>query len=303
MIRASVLLLALFALVPLTMAFSAELPRRIGAANTSANAPPLAILSIIPAQAEPGGRVLMSGSGFGSDITAFLGSEEISARVSDGSLVEFIIPTRLQPGLYVLYLKRPDGAISRLYNFTILPLRPILSSLSPDQISSCSRGKEREVLVQGRNFSENSLLLFDGAGIRSRFVSPELLSFTVPQTPGGLHQVVVKNPPDTASQALALVIETRPEITQITRGSEHVSDYELIISGKNFQQGAALYVNGERVGGRGAEGGGGREKLIYRDCSSLTYQRHPYSQVDKELQIHLVNPDGESSQVVNVTAP
>lgn len=301
--RACILLLVLLSLVPTTMVYSAELPRRIGAANAPASGPSLAILSIIPAQAEPGGRVLMSGSGFGSYITAFLGSEEIPARVSDGSLVEFIVPPRLQPGLYVLYLKRPDGVISRLYNFTILPLRPVLNSLSPDQVGSCSRGKDREVLVQGRNFSENSLLLFDGAGIRSRFVSPEQLAFTVPQTPGGLHQIMVKNPPDTASQALALVIETRPEITQITRGNEHVSDYELIISGRNFQQGAALYVNGERVGGRGAEGGAEREKLIHQDCTRVIYQRHPYSQVNKELQIHLVNPDGESSQVVNVTAP
>lgn len=300
MIRACILLLILLIPLPATMALSAELPRRIGSANAPATGPTLAILSIIPAQAEPGGRVLMSGSGFGTDITAMLGGEEIPARVSDGSLVEFIVPSRLQPGLYVLYLKRPDGVISRLYNFTILPLRPVLNSLSPDQIGSCARGKEREVLAQGRNFTENSLLLFDGAGIRSRFVSPEALAFTVPQSPGGLHQIMVKNPPDTASQALALVVETRPEISQVTRGNEHVSDYELIISGKNFQQGATLYVNGQRVGGRGEEE---RERLIYRDCTSLIYQRHPYSQVDKELQILVVNPDGESSQVVNVTAP
>jgi hypothetical protein len=299
MIRACILLLVLFSLSSTTQALSAELPRRIGSANSPASGPSLAILSIIPAQAEPGGRVLMSGSGFGSDITAILGGEEIPARVSDGSLVEFIVPSRLQPGLYVLYLKRPDGVISRLYNFTILPLRPVLSSLSPDQIGSCARGRDREVLAQGRNFTENSLLLFDGAGIRSHFVSQEVIAFTVPQSSGGLHQIMVKNPPDTASQALALVIETRPEISQITRGNEQVSEYELIISGKNFQQGATLYVDGQRVGGRGGE----REKLIYQDCTRLIYQRHPYSQVNKDLQILVVNPDGESSQVVNVTAP
>jgi hypothetical protein len=282
------------------MALSAELPRRIGSANPPASGPSLAILSIIPAQSEPGGRVLMSGSGFGSDITAILGGEEIPARVSDGSLVEFIVPSRLQPGLYVLYLKRPDGVISRLYNFTILPLRPVLNSLSPDQIGSCARGKDREVQALGRNFTENSVLFFDGAGIRSRVVSPEVIAFTVPQSAGGLHQIMIKNPPDTSSQALALVIETRPEISQVSMGNEQVSEYELIISGKNFQQGAMLYVDGQRVGGRG---GGERERLLYQDCTRLIYKRHPYSQVSKELQIMVVNPDGESSQVVNVTAP
>ncbi len=303
MIRSFFVLLVLLTLSLTTRALSAERPRRIASANAPAGSPTISILSIIPAQAEPGGRVLMSGAGFGGEISAFLGSVEIPARVSDGKLVEFTVPARLQPGLYVLYLKRADGVSSRPYNFSILPLRPVLSGLSPDQIDACSQGREREVLAQGRSFTESSLLLFDGAGIRSRFVSPEVISFTVPAVSGGLHQIVVKNPPDSLSQPMALTIETRPEISQVTMGSEHVNYYELIIEGKNFLQGASIYVDGQRIGGKGGGGNGNRERLIYVDCGKLIYQRHPYSSTSKELRIQVVNPDDEASQVVNVTAP
>ena len=170
---------------------AAERPHRaINPAAPAAVAAP-AILSIIPAQAEPGGKVMMFGSGFGTRASAFLGSVEIPALVTDGRQVEFTIPQQLDPGLYALYLKRFDGAFSRPYNFTILPLRPVLNGLSPDVISSCAQGVEREVTARGQNFLEKSQLVFDGAVLKSRFVSSDALTFTVPNVVGGLHQVLV----------------------------------------------------------------------------------------------------------------
>jgi hypothetical protein len=268
-------------------------------APSAAAAP--AILSIIPAQAEPGSKVMMFGSGFGTQASAYLGSVEIPAKVTDGSQVEFSIPQQLDPGLYALYLKRSDGAVSRPYNFTILSLRPVLSGLSPDVISSCAQGAEREVTARGQNFLETSQLVFDGAVLKSRYVSSDALTFNVPNIAGGLHQVVVRNSPENSTVALGLMIETRPEIAQVMIGSRYVNYYELVIVGKNFQQNSSVYVDGQRIGGQGdlAE----REKLIYVDCTKLVYQRHPYSQVDKDFQVMVMNPGGEVSQVINVTAP
>lgn len=279
---------------------SAERPQRSNAPATPA-AP--AILSIIPAQAEPNGKVMIFGSGFGDNAKLFLGSVEIAAKTIEGKQVEFSLPGQLLPGLYALYLKRADGAISRPYNFTVLSPRPVLNTLSPDQISACAQGRDREVTVQGQNFTEKSLLLFDGAGIKSHYLSAESISFSAPQVAGGLHQVQVHNPPDLSSIPLALTIETRPEIGQVTQGSEHVSYYELIIDGRNFQQNSSLYVDGQRIGGRGGQVDGQREQLIYVDCTRLVYQRHPYSPVSKDFQIQVVNPGGEASQMVNVSAP
>jgi len=262
-----------------------------------------AILSIIPAQAEPGSKVMMFGSAFGTQASAYLGTLEIPSRVLEGRQVEFSIPQQIEPGLYALYLKRADGALSRPYNFTILPLRPVLNSLSPDTISSCSQGTDREVSAQGQNFLETSQLVFDGSVLKSRRASSETLIFRVPNVAGGLHQVQVKNAPDNGTMPLGLIIETKPEISQVMIGSQYVNYYELIIVGKNFQQNSSVYVDGQKIGGNGGQDLAEREKLIYVDCTRLIYQRHPYSPVDKDFRVMIMNPGGEASQTINVTAP
>lgn len=270
-------------------------------APASAAAP--AILSIIPAQAEPGGKVMMFGSGFGAQASVYLGSVEISSKVTEGRQIGFSIPQQFEPGLYALYLKRSDGAVSRSYNFTVLPLRPVLNGLSPDLLSSCTQGAEREVIARGQNFLETSQLVFDGAVLKSRFVSAEALSFKVPQVSGGLHQIVVRNAPDNGTVAVGLMIETRPEIIQVMIGSQYVNYYELVIMGKNFQQNSAVYVDGLKIGGQGGQDLAEREKLIYADCTRLVYLRYPFSPVNKDFRIMVMNPGGEASQTINVTAP
>ena len=249
---------------------------------------------------------MMFGSGFGAQASVYLGSVEIPAKITEGRQLEFVIPQQLDPGLYALYLKRSDGTVSRPYNFSIQPLRPVLSAVSPDVISSCAQGTEREVTARGHNFIETSQLVFDGAVLKSRFVSAEALSFNVPQVLGGLHQVVVRNSPDNGTVALGLMIETRPEIVQVMIGSQYVNYYELVIVGKNFQQNSSIYVDGQKIGGLGGQGGqdlAEREKLIYVDCTRLVYQRHPFSPVNKDFRIMVMNPGGEASQIINVTAP
>lgn len=289
---------------------AAERPQRVmnptkpAAAPATAAAP--AILSIIPAQGEPSSKVMMFGSGFGIQASVFLGSIEIPAKLTDGRQLEFFIPQQLEPGLYALYLKRSDGAVSRPYNFSILPLRPVLNGLSPDTVSSCAQGSDREVTARGQNFLETSQLVFDGAVLNSRFVSAEALSFNVPQVLGGLHQVLVRNSPENGTVAVGLMIETRPEIIQVMIGDQYVNYYELVIVGKNFQQNSSIYVDGLKIGGLGGQGGqdlAEREKLIYVDCTKLVYQRHPFSPVSKDFRIMVMNPGGEASQIINVTAP
>lgn len=304
MIRTSYLLsLSIICLAWNVEAFPAERPQRVKTNKASVNATSVpAILSIIPAQGEPGGKVTIFGAEFGEKISAYLGSVEIPAKVTEGRQLEFTIPP-LEAGLYALYLKRSDGALGRAYNFTILALRPILRDISPQQISSCAEGREREITALGQNFIEGSLLMLDGAVVRSRFISSEAIVFTLPQMPGGLHQIMVSNGPENASVAMALTIDTKPEVSQVSVGNEYVNYYELIIEGKNFQQNSSIYVDGQRIGGRGGQEVTERERLIFVDCTKLIYQRFPYSPVKKDFRIHVLNPGGEGSQVVNVTAP
>ena len=295
-----------FILCSTCMATAAERPKPARSEAPFVPAPavlPLTVLSIIPAQAEPGAKVVMSGNGFGDAATVFLGSVEIPARITDAKQAEFNLPSQLEAGLYALYLKRSDGMIGRSYNFLVVPLRPTLTSLQPALISSCAAGKEREVIASGSNFVETSMLFFDGAALPRMFISNDSISFSVPAVPGGLHQVMVKNNHENSSVPLNFAVETRPEIGQVTVGDEHVNFYELIISGKNFTQNSSVYVDGLQIGGRGGQDMAERDKLIYIDCTKLIYHRHPYSPTNKDFRLQIVNPGGEGSQVITVTAP
>lgn len=299
-------LIYVFFLCLVCEASSAERPKQVKSETALKPVPvsvPVTILSIIPVQAEPGAKVMLSGTGFGENAAVFLGSTEIPARIIDAKQAEFNVPPHLEEGLYALYLKRSDGTTGRSYNFTVLPVRPVLSSLQPSVLSSCAVGKEREVIARGSNFGETSMLLFDGAALTSTLLSPESISFRVPTVTGGLHQVLVKNALENSSVPLALAVKTKPEIGQVTIGDEHVNYYELIITGTNFNQNSSVYVDGLQIGGRGGQDMAEREKLIYVDCSKLIYQRYPYSPVNKDFRLQVVNPGGEGSQVITVTAP
>jgi len=279
-------------------------------------APPVSVLSIIPAQGEPGMDITLSGNGFIGGISAFLGNVEVPTEVADARQLTFTLPD-LAPGLYALFLKRDDGVTSRTYTFTVQPLKPVADDLSPDTIYSCSTGKERDVVISGRNFKEKSMTLFDGAAIKSRYLGPESLSFSVPQVAGGLHQVQVKNPGDTVSGALAVVIDSRPEITGVHRGEEYVNFYNLFIEGRNFQQNSTLVITEEssldqsvspaQVDVRrircGSSDATERERVFFSTCTKITYQRYPYSTVPKNFRLQIINPDGQESTPVSMSAP
>ena len=263
--------------------------------------PVISILSIVPTQGEPGNSVTLSGSGFSDQTTVFLGNTEIPARVTSSRQLSFEIP-KLSPGLYALYLRRDDGTTSKTYNFTVSPLKPVALSLTPDTVQTCASGREREVTITGRNFQEGSQLLFDGAVIPSRFGSSESISFTAPQLAGGLHQVQVKNPEETMTVPLALMINSRPEVTSVSQGEDFVNYYQLIIEGRNFQQSSLLTIDGKRLGS-GEGPAGERERLIYFNCNRMIYERHPYDSTVKNFRLQVVNQNGEESAVVQVTAP
>lgn len=314
--------LALMTVAALLTAWPAGAATRNNKAKTTKNPPaaenlppslPVNILSIIPAQGEPDISVTLSGTGFTEKTIAFLGNNDVPTRVLSPQTLTFDIP-KLAPGLYALFLRREDGTTSRTYNFSILPPKPVVESLSPDTISVCSAGTERQVSISGSNFQPASKVLFNGSIIASSYASPQSITFTVPPAPGGLHQVQVKNPEDIVTTPITLSVKATPEISSVTRGESFVNYYKLIISGQNFQPGAAIMVEersfqvGLNVGAgkRLTAGGiatGERESLVYVNCSTLAYQRYPSDPTDKDLRILVINPNGEGSSMVQVTAP
>ena len=296
------LLIALVFLAVQALSASAQDPPQPQAARTAATkGAPLTVLSIIPAQGEPGMTITLNGSGFSAATTVFLGSHQLPTTLVNGRVLTFELPD-LPPGVYALYLGRDDGSASRPYNFMLLPQKPVASALVPDTVSACASGKDREIILTGANFQNGSRATLDGAAISTRFISGNALAFFVPQLPAGMHQIQVKNPSDAASGVLAMVIDSKPEILGVSVGSEYVSYYELSVEGRNFQQTSTLVVDGNRIG-TGKQVVGEREQLIFLGCNRLLYQRHPYDPTPKEIRLQVVNQNGEESGVFTISAP
>ena len=270
--------------------------------SEAAALPPLSVLSIIPAQGEPGMTVTLNGTGFTAGTTAFLGNRQVAATAAVGGRIVSIEIPDLPPGVYALYLKREDGSTSRAYNFVLQAQKPVASSLSPDTVTSCASGREREVTVNGANFREGARVILDGAAVTTRYLSPAAVSFIAPALTPGLHQVQVKNPSDAASGVLALFLDAKPEIGGVAVGREFVNYYELSVTGRNFQQTSVLVVDGNRIA-TGKQVVGERDELIYAGCSQLVYYRHPYDPTLKEIRLQVVNQNGEESGVFTINAP
>lgn len=277
----------------------------------------LTILSIIPSQGEPETSVTLSGSGFTSGTIAYLGNNATPTTVIGPKQLNFEIPD-LAPGLYALFLRDADGTTSRTYNFSILPPKPVIFSLSPDTIQACAPDKERHVVISGQNFQVASQAIFDGAAIKGNFNSRESFSIIVPRVAAGLHQVQMKNPGDAMSGAQGLFIDARPEIDSVTTADNYVNYYNLVIGGRNFQQDSTLVVTEERdldqSGNQrsdvdvkrlrtGTTNAFERDRVIFVNCGQLIYQRFPYSTVPKNFKVQVVNSAGEESSVVQVSAP
>lgn len=261
--------------------------------------PPVNILSIIPAQGEPDAVITVSGNGFGEEPAVFLGTNRVVPKTADPTVISFEIP-QLSAGLYALYLRRNDGTTSKVYNFSVLPRKPSISSIVPDRITAC--GSNREIRIHGAYFRPDSRVAFDGALVPSAFQGSELITFTLPQVPGGLHHVQVRNlAEDTVSAPLALTIETRPEILSVRRGADLVNAYELVVEGRNFLQGSSLVVDGRRLSA--GSGGGERDRVYYGGCDSITYLRFPYDTTPREMRLQVVNPTGEESNIYTMSTP
>ena len=317
-VRFIIALILLDLLLPLCL-YSAEIRKVAPKTGQATEEQPrqITILSIIPAQGEPETSVILSGSGFTDKTVAFLGNTAASTDVLNPKQLSFDIPN-LPPGLYALFLRNADGTTSRTYNFNLLPPKPEIYSLSPDTMLYCVPDKEREVVITGTNFQERSQVIFDGAAVRGHFNSKESFTFTAPRVVAGLHQVQVKNQGDTLSGAQGLFIDARPEIDSVTAAEDFVNYYNLVIGGRNFQQDSTLVVSEERdpdqTGNQGSiaevkrlrsgtANATERERLIYVNCGRIIYQRYPYSTTLKNFKVQVVNPGGEESSMVQVSAP
>ncbi len=279
----------------------------------SAPAWALVINSIAPTTVSTGTAVTLTGGPFTSTTRVIIGDFEITPRLVGERQLVFTVPS-LPEGEYALFLQDGQQTSQQTYNLRVVEPTPTITSMTPTNIDTCSSADERRVTVEAGNVLPGASLLLDGAAVAYSRSGRGSLTFTPPALEGGIYPVQVVNPGGTASLPHSLWFNNIPEIISVQRGEEFVNSYQLVITGKNFFYNSTLVVNEYPVGfsdlppqqriviGQGAQygpfgnpGRGQSDNVYYVDCTTLIYNRYPYTTQDKAVSLQVINPDGKKT--------
>lgn len=260
-----------------------------------------ALTSIAPAAASPGRTVIVGGGPFGPQARVLLGDRVITpVTVAEGE-VTFTVP-ELPEGDYVLRVEEAGEVSSASFLFRVILPPPIIEALAPAQVDLCAVQEGLEVEVTGRHFQPGAQLLLDGAAIAHEKRETEEIVFNFPPLFGGSHEVQVVNPDGKRSLPRSLLVNSAPEILQVSQGANYVNYYQLIVEGKNFFYTSTLVVDGRPIR-RTALRPTQSDSVEFVDCRTLIYNRYPYSHQLKPVTLQVVNPNGQESSVLSVSIP
>lgn len=264
-----------------------------------ATAAALEILSVAPASASVGQTVTLTGGPFPAGSIVRLGLFPVTPDLRESSYLSFTLP-ELAEGEYALVVTHGGKISTKAVTLRVLEPTPWISSVEPSSLDECSTPEERRISVRGYGFGPGASLQLDGASVPASLSGGEFL-LTVPPLSPGLHEIRILSAGGKRSESHALTIASQPEIHGVSQGSDQVTVYELIVHGKNFLFSSVLVVDGRLVttGSNRTQA----DHLSYQDCRTLIYHRYPYSRELKQVNLQVVNPGGNQSQVFQASIP
>ena len=263
-------------------------------------AQPPRLAGLAPASGGPGSRVTALGGPFDGSERILFGDRLLAPNRVEPARLTFTVPA-LPEGEYLLALQSVQGLSAATLTFRLILPPPEILSLGPSQIDGCSGPEQRRVTVAGRGLQDGVQLLLNGAALAATRTGDSLL-FNVPDLPSGLHHVQLRNPNGQMSLAVALLVDTTPEIRGVAVGAEFLNHYQLIISGRNFLFNSRLIADNRQVPAV-PPSSLQVDRLTYVDCRSLIYHRYPVSSQPKTVLLQVINPDGRESAVFTATIP
>jgi hypothetical protein len=216
---------------------------------------PPGITGLSPASALAGAGAItltVTGSNFVSGDSVFWNGNALATNfVSSTTLTATVPPGYLvAPGTASVTVGNGANVTSSAETFTIVE-QPAISGLSP---SSASAGAKPFVLtVIGSNFVNGSTVLWNGAALPTVFVSPSVLTATVPASDlgqAGTAAVSVNNLGDVSSSATTFTIVGPPAIFVMSQTSARQGSpqFNLTITGTNFVSSSEILWNGTALG-------------------------------------------------------
>ena len=250
------------------------------------------IFSLMPSQVEPSSPVKVYIENLPKKARFYIGEKRVPYNIIEEGLISIGAPN-IPAGDYLLHFKGLDGCMSNVVSLKIKESRPVISSLTPDQIYYCTPSSDRVTLLKGNNFSKGTKIFFDDIVVGSNYVNDKMLEVKIPQAKKGLHRIKAVNPAGGTSLSHNFYIEGTPVIYDVSIGISYDEHYELIIEGENFLWGALPIVEGKEAKG----------ETTYKGCNMLVYDRHPQSESPSEISLEVSNPDGDKSNSFYLSTP
>ncbi len=222
----------------------------------------LTLTSVMPADAVPGSRVTVYGSGFNYatyiaiDGNYGIGIQPNAITLSGSTQLSFTLPTGISAGNHSIQAQEKAGsALSNTINFTVgasASRGPTLSYITPTKV----KGGDK-VYVYGTNFNQSTYVAFDGNyGLtiwpdNAPGAGSQILTFTVPlNTAAGTHSVQVAEKgssyPLSSSVNLTVGVDAAPlpVITSLSSYSA-VAGTVVYIYGYNFPTNAQIHLDSQ----------------------------------------------------------
>ncbi len=279
------------------------------------------IRSVYPDVAFVGTPVTIIGGPFSPEVLVDLAGQQLQPRSIGSRQLIFITP-RLPAGEHALFLRDGDQTSPTTFSLRIELPPPVIDSISPETLNTCSTAEQRQVLLRGANIQTGSQLLLEGAVIPFSGAEGDAISFSPPVLPAGSYGLQLINPDGKKSLPHTLWFSNVPEIEEVSQGENFVNSYQVIIRGTNFFHNSILLVDEYPAGfadlpprqrfipaqgGQAFQGDQTRvpqsENVSYYDCNTLVYTRFPPSGQTMRILLRVGNPDGKQTPSYEVFLP
>lgn len=260
------------------------------------------ITSIQPATTSPGETILLTGGPFTDQTLVIIGESELLPNVQSAVKLSVKIPDEFELGDYVIFLAEGELSSQQSFILHLVEPRPSISEVLPSTVEFCQPDGSSPLLnIEGTGFTRGARALVDGAAVQLASSSSTHLELILPPLHGGSHRLVVINPAGTESIPQNFVVNTRPEITQISAGDDQVNSYQLHITGFNFHPKLQLSVDGKPITPAGIYNPPSNDIFEFVDCSRLIYTRYSVSGQLRRTSFRILNPGGQQSNEYEIT--
>lgn len=288
--------------------------------STSALAAPRPT-AVYPSPATPGQSITVLAQEVGPDARVLLGEIVLTPTYNPPGTLTFTLPP-MAVGEYLLQIQQGDLLSTQPLTLRIAEPTPRIISLDPANIDQCADASDRLVQLETQDVLPGASLLLNGAALPFSMPAQGVLSTQVPPLSAGTYGMEIINPGGTRSLPQTIWFNNLPRIEAIDQGEDYVNYYQLTLRGRNFFPASTLMVQefptgfnplppmqkvvppqGASTGGSGQVIQRQSDHLQFVDCTTLIYNRFPYSNQPRQVIIQVVNPDGRRSATQTLTIP